>query len=628
MNFLSPLFLAGAAAAVVPLVLHLLRRQPEPRVKFGAVKLLKLAPVEQTGKRHLRELLLLALRAAALVLLASAFARPFFATGGVGGVSGVTIVALDTSYSLSAPGRFERARSLATDAIRQAPSTNFVGVVTFADEAEIAATPSRDRAPALAAVERAAVTFGATRYQSGLSAAARSLEGSSGTIVVVTDLQETGWNAGDVGSVPESTRIEVRDVGPPPPNLAVTAVSIRDGRIVATVRNSGPAPRDSRVRFVVDGRPTGEVALSIGPHQTSDATADAPVRGAMVAVTIDDPGGIQVDNTRYALVESVNQASVLLVTATADPDRGAFYVRQALEAGSARSEGYRVASSSAVQLSVGPDDRLRSHAAIALLSTRGLDRRGREALRSFARNGGGLLIAAGPDVDGDLVSDVLGDEVPLTVAVASNAVAEPRSLAPADIRHPMFQPFRPNPAALGLVTFHRVARISGSRCQTIARFTTGEDAMLDCSTGERRVLVFGSDLDDQWNDFPLHSTFVPFLHQALRYLTSSRSRAGEYLIGAAPAGVPRRPGAAVLPATPDGRPSRAVVVNVDPREGDPTRMSAEEFVSAIARVKGAGVPASRVETAQQEDRQHLWQYLLVLMVAVLAVEGIVASRTA
>ena len=40
MSFLSPLFLVGAAAAALPIVLHLLKRQPDARVKFAAVKLL------------------------------------------------------------------------------------------------------------------------------------------------------------------------------------------------------------------------------------------------------------------------------------------------------------------------------------------------------------------------------------------------------------------------------------------------------------------------------------------------------------------------------------------------------------------------------------------------------------
>ena len=119
MAFLSPLFLLGAAAATLPVVLHFLKRQAEHRVRFAAVTFLKTAPVEQTSRRRLREWLLLALRVAALVLLALAFARPFFRSAGTGGAAGSTVVALDTSYSMSSPGRFDRAKVLARDAIRK-----------------------------------------------------------------------------------------------------------------------------------------------------------------------------------------------------------------------------------------------------------------------------------------------------------------------------------------------------------------------------------------------------------------------------------------------------------------------------------------------------------------------------
>ena len=156
LSFLSPLFLAGAALASVPILLHLLKREPEARVKFAAVRMLKRAPVEHTEKRHLRELLLLALRVAALVLLALAFARPFFASGAALTSSAVTVVALDTSYSVSTPERAARAKQLAKDAVSHAPAGSLVGVVTFADEAEIAAKPGVDRVLAEAAIEQAA----------------------------------------------------------------------------------------------------------------------------------------------------------------------------------------------------------------------------------------------------------------------------------------------------------------------------------------------------------------------------------------------------------------------------------------------------------------------------------------
>ena len=76
-SFFAPLFLVGAVAAAVPIILHLFMRQPEVRLRFAAVKLLRQAPVEHTARRRLRDWLLLALRVAALVLLSLAFARPF-----------------------------------------------------------------------------------------------------------------------------------------------------------------------------------------------------------------------------------------------------------------------------------------------------------------------------------------------------------------------------------------------------------------------------------------------------------------------------------------------------------------------------------------------------------------------
>ena len=64
----------------MPIVLHLLKREPEPRVKFAAVALLRAARRwNATATRRLREILLLVLRVSALLLLALAFARPFFA---------------------------------------------------------------------------------------------------------------------------------------------------------------------------------------------------------------------------------------------------------------------------------------------------------------------------------------------------------------------------------------------------------------------------------------------------------------------------------------------------------------------------------------------------------------------
>ena len=630
LSFLSPLFLAGAAAAAIPLVLHLLKREPEPRVLFAAVKLLRHAPVEFSEKRRLRELLLLALRIATLVLLALAFARPFFASGEAIASAGATLIAIDTSASMSAPGQFDRARRLAKDWIARTPAGDLVGVLTFADVADLVARPSADRALALSAIDGAAPGFGATKYRAALGAAAQALGGRHGTIVVVTDLQEIGWDAGDRTAVPESARIEVADVGAPPQNVAVTAIRSDGDRVIATVRNAGAGARETRVRLTLDGRPAGETTASTGPNQSTDVPFAGAARATAVAVTIDDRDGVQADNVRYAVLENANRPALLVVTATGDLDREAFYVRQALAATAVDRQTFEIAGAGAAQLSTWSQERLALNGAVLLLSTRGLERHGREALAEYARNGGGLLIAAGPDIDGEVVGDVLGAGSGLRIVTSGDGKPESRALAPADVRHPIFQTFGANAATLGLVKFQNVARIAGSGCQTLARFTTGEPALLDCAAGDGRALVIASDLNDRWNDFPLHATFVPFLHEAVRYLAGGRPRAGDYLVGEVPAGVPPTPGIATLPESRAGAASRPrrVAVNVDPRESDPARMSVGDFQSTVTRLKDVGASEARFEASQQEERQHLWEYVLAMMIALLAIEGVVASRTA
>src|SRR6476619_961046 len=99
MAFLYPAFLIGALATAIPIVLHLLRRDVAPEVPFTAVRLLRRSPVERADRRRLRDLLLLAARVVALLLLAAAFARPYV-QGATPGAS-LRIVAVDRSYSMN-----------------------------------------------------------------------------------------------------------------------------------------------------------------------------------------------------------------------------------------------------------------------------------------------------------------------------------------------------------------------------------------------------------------------------------------------------------------------------------------------------------------------------------------------
>lgn len=634
MSFLAPLFLAGAAAAAVPIVLHLLKRVPEERVKFTAVKLLKQAPVEHSERHRLRELLLLALRVAALVLLAVAFARPFFTSGETFGRAGTVVVALDTSYSMSAPGRFERAREMAKDAIAHAAAGDLVGVVTFGESGRIAARPSVDRVLAVSAVDQAAAGFESTRYRSALSASMQALAGQKGTVVVVTDLQESGWDPADRVSLPSNVTLEIRDIGPLPPNLAVVGVRVLSDRVTAVVRNDSPSVRQVRAHLAVDGRASGEADVPVGPGQSEEVTFAGAPHGTGLSVTVEDPEGIQADNVRYAALTSSSQPAVLVVNGSGDFDHDAFYVNHALAAGG-QGGSYRTEPSTGARLSTefSAPGSMDSYAALMLLSTRGLERRGRELLAAYVRSGGGLFLAAGPEVDSSVVADVLGEDSPLQLGATPAASRAVTALAPVDARHPVFRPFTGSSATLGLVKFQRFVDIEGRGCQTLARFTSGGPALIECPAGEGRALVFASDLDNRWNDFPVHASFVPFIHESVRYLASARAHGSEYLVGSVPPAAPNTPGIHVVKEGGRAGGERRIAVNVDPRESDPTRISSDEFRAAVTRVTYAGTSIdlsgahAPVALRQREDRQHVWQYVLALMILVLAGEGFLASRT-
>lgn len=102
MGFLSPALLFLGAAATVPLILHLLQRHQGPRVVFPALRYLRRAEKESARRIRLRQLLLMLLRIAAVLLIALAAGRPFAQSGGAGHEPTAVAIVLDNSMSTGA----------------------------------------------------------------------------------------------------------------------------------------------------------------------------------------------------------------------------------------------------------------------------------------------------------------------------------------------------------------------------------------------------------------------------------------------------------------------------------------------------------------------------------------------
>ena len=593
-SFLSPLFLVAAVAAAVPILLHLFHRKTEVVIDFPAVRLLTRAPVQQHRRRRLRELILLALRVAALLLLALSFARPYFAGAMAPESAPLTVIALDTSLSMSAPGQFDRARAAAGRALDTAPSSHAVALVSFADSAAIVVEPTTDRSLVRAAIANLAPSGDGTRYRTALARVSEVLGARDGRVVVVTDLQQIGWEANDDGGLPDGVDVEVLAVAPPAGNLALTAVELRDRRVVAAIQNFGHTEAKTTVQLVSAGKPVAQSAVTLAPLAASNVelTGTLP-RSGVAEVRITDAIGYELDNARILGLDPQSATPVAVVVSDPTGASGGLYIERALNVAGGGRE-FRVDVMDGAALSTWAQDDLNRRAVLFVLGTRTIDRTGREMIRNYLARGGRVLVTLGPDVDVGTLSTLLG----VNLSIVEEPLRMPgTTMVATDGRHPIFRPFLNPAGALGDVQVDQYRRLNDQADRIVlARFSGGDAALTEQAVGEGRLMIFTSDLDNEWSRFPLNAAFVPFAVETTRYLARD---AGE------------------------GRSTAAVEL----RESNPAATTVEEFANAIDRINRANATQAANAAREVEDRQRWWQIGLLIMLGALAGEALLGRRT-
>ena len=65
----------------------------------------------------------------------------------------------------------------------------------------------------------------------------------------------------------------------------------------------------------------------------------------------------------------------------------------------------------------------------------------------------------------------------------------------------------------------------------LARFDDGAAAAAERRVGNGRVIVFGTSLDDSWNDLALKPVYLPLVHQLTKYLARYEPGAAWQTVG-------------------------------------------------------------------------------------------------
>ncbi|HEX8189806.1 MAG TPA: VWA domain-containing protein, partial [Pyrinomonadaceae bacterium] len=236
MSFLNPFFLLGLAALAAPVLVHLVRRTRARRVEFPALYFVRQVPQRTIRRRTLRDLLLLALRCLALLLVVLAFTRPYFTTAGAAREAEgtrATVIVIDASLSMRRAGLFEEAKRRAEALAGEAPEGERVALLSFGEGYEVVSPFTSDKGALRAALAGLRAGYEATDYEQALRGAEALFRESEAAgarrVVMLSDFQASGWDAGRAAfKLAPDVRLALIDVaGAPEGNLAVTDVEAR-----------------------------------------------------------------------------------------------------------------------------------------------------------------------------------------------------------------------------------------------------------------------------------------------------------------------------------------------------------------------------------------------------------------
>lgn len=561
MTFAQPLFLLGALAALIPLIVHLFdRRRPRP-VQFAAISFVLRSQKRTASRLKLKRLILYILRTLILLAIPIALARPELrrdaaAAGPVKGPAATAIV-LDATLSMrhdDGGALFATGRDRARDALKNLLSEEPATFLLCGRDPQPPPAPTFDRGRLRGMVDDAQPTYGAQDLNRCLDMALRSLEESpvaSKRIVVISDLTQGALKLEIPAPVYKdaqgnSTRPEfvLEDVasGKTLPNHAIVElktqpavhVGPRAVQFTFTVRNFSPeAVKDLEASLRIGENVVAKGFVDVAANGTSQKTltwkADkGGIYAGKLQLTAD---ALAEDDERPFVINVPKELRALVVNGSPHPTRfrdESFFVDAALTApGSPVRQSVR-------DVDAAFKEDFTQYDLIVLLNVAAPAAENAAKLTDFVKKGGGLFIAVGDEVKVDDYNARLAALLPRTLrdiktsAQRDEPDAERRAgkLLNVNDAHAVLTPFT-GKAREGLMSsrFYRYVLLEaaqeGSNSEVLATYQDGAPAIAASRVGKGRVLLLTTTADRDWSDFAIRTSFLPFMHRAAAWLSGS-----------------------------------------------------------------------------------------------------------
>lgn len=359
-------------------------------------------------------------------------------------------------------------------------------------------------------------------------------------------------------------------------NVAVTDVSLAGRRLLvgaetavrARVTNHADraAPGAEVVVAIGDATEPARALGELAPRQSAETSVDVTLlRAGDETIRVSTgPDGLPLDDVRHLAVEVESALRVLLVNG--EPAADAYDDEAALLATALRPEG-DVFSGVDVVISDGTDLESRefgSFHAVVLLNVYRLSEPATERVDRFVREGGGLIVFLGDQVDPDWYNGALyrggAGLLPAELLEVRRGTAESH-LAPADRLHPVMRGLSSEGDPLGLSSvgfdaYYAVAPalaaddeaqpvdagddsaskpLSGAAAaRVVAVFDDAErsPAIVERTYGRAgRVVLVTTSADREWNRWPEHPTYLPLMLEFVQHVARESTFAADRLVG-------------------------------------------------------------------------------------------------
>jgi hypothetical protein len=318
MSLLTPWALGLAAAAAIPVLLHLFRRDTRRRMAFPAVRYLRQAHEASARRLEIQDRLLLLARVSLVALIAAAAAGPLIGRGGAADHAPTDVaLVIDNSASMSRLGEEEtllelqRARALSlVDAAREGDRFWILPAVGPVVALGVPADEARR------ALEGVRPTDGLAELADRVREALRILPPASGRpreIVLLSDLQATSTPL-SAPRLPPDVRLVASLAGASEDNQAILRLRIdpptagSEGAARVGIGPPGAGGDTIDVRLALDGRtvalgramPGEEALLRFAAPEPGDHAIEAEIA----------PSGLRSDDRRSAVYRSHDSPAV------------------------------------------------------------------------------------------------------------------------------------------------------------------------------------------------------------------------------------------------------------------------------------------------------------------------------